>query len=137
MCWSPAHRGCAPNEYADAAAVAHLQTDEVEQVLGRVSKYVVSRPVVYERWEGERWAMADRRAYAECRRRASGYARREIEKAVELLTNLQKHSEAVGPEYRHQWRHGDVVVWDNAQVQHRAVPHPFPAPKQGIHAIRL
>ena len=30
---------------------------------------------------------------------------------MELLTELQRHSEAVSSEYRHKWRHGDIVIW--------------------------
>jgi alpha-ketoglutarate-dependent taurine dioxygenase len=39
--------------------------------------------------------------------------------AVPLLRGLQAHAERSCTEYRHSWRPGDVLVWDNAQVAHR------------------
>jgi taurine dioxygenase len=38
----------------------------------------------------------------------------------ELLQFLQDHAEQNAPSYAHSWRDHDVVVWDNASVQHRA-----------------
>jgi taurine dioxygenase len=38
----------------------------------------------------------------------------------ELLQFLQDHAETTAPHYAHAWREHDVVVWDNASVQHRA-----------------
>jgi alpha-ketoglutarate-dependent taurine dioxygenase len=37
-----------------------------------------------------------------------------------ILRSLQEHAEATAPMYAHDWRDHDVVVWDNASVQHRA-----------------
>jgi len=37
-----------------------------------------------------------------------------------LLQSLQDHAEAVAPRYAHEWRDHDVLVWDNASVQHAA-----------------
>jgi alpha-ketoglutarate-dependent taurine dioxygenase len=37
-----------------------------------------------------------------------------------LLRSLQDHAEETAPTYAHAWRDHDVVVWDNAAVQHRA-----------------
>jgi alpha-ketoglutarate-dependent taurine dioxygenase len=37
-----------------------------------------------------------------------------------LLQSLQDHAEARAPRYSHDWRAHDVLVWDNASVQHRA-----------------
>jgi alpha-ketoglutarate-dependent taurine dioxygenase len=37
-----------------------------------------------------------------------------------LLQSLQDHAEHVGPRYAHAWQPHDVLVWDNAAVQHRA-----------------
>src|SRR5215468_5303372 len=37
-----------------------------------------------------------------------------------LLQALQEHAEASGPAARHDWRDHDVLVWDNASVQHKA-----------------
>jgi alpha-ketoglutarate-dependent taurine dioxygenase len=38
----------------------------------------------------------------------------------ELLRFLQDHAEKTAPLYAHSWREHDVLVWDNAAVQHRA-----------------
>ena len=38
----------------------------------------------------------------------------------ELLRHLQDHAEGNAPTYAHSWREHDVLVWDNAAVQHRA-----------------
>ncbi len=37
-----------------------------------------------------------------------------------LLQSLQDHAEARAPRYDHVWRDHDVLIWDNASVQHRA-----------------
>jgi alpha-ketoglutarate-dependent taurine dioxygenase len=38
-----------------------------------------------------------------------------------LLQSLQDEAEAHAPRYEHAWQPHDVVMWDNASVQHRAV----------------
>jgi alpha-ketoglutarate-dependent taurine dioxygenase len=37
-----------------------------------------------------------------------------------LLQSLQDHAESNAPLYAHAWQSHDVLVWDNARVQHRA-----------------
>ena len=37
-----------------------------------------------------------------------------------LLQSLQDHAEQNAPRYEHKWHPHDVVIWDNASVQHRA-----------------
>jgi taurine dioxygenase len=37
-----------------------------------------------------------------------------------LLQKLQDHAEANAPRCQHDWREHDVLVWDNASVQHKA-----------------
>jgi taurine dioxygenase len=37
-----------------------------------------------------------------------------------LLRELQRHAEAKAPYCEHVWRDHDVLVWDNASVQHKA-----------------
>ena len=39
----------------------------------------------------------------------------------ELLQSLQDDAERRGPRYAHEWKPHDVLVWDNASVQHRAI----------------
>ena len=36
-----------------------------------------------------------------------------------LLAALRAHLDANAPRYVHQWRSGDIVMWDNVGVQHR------------------
>ena len=37
-----------------------------------------------------------------------------------LLQSLQDHAERNAPRYSHAWRPNDVLIWDNASVQHKA-----------------
>jgi alpha-ketoglutarate-dependent taurine dioxygenase len=37
-----------------------------------------------------------------------------------LLQSLQDHAEQHAPRYEHQWHDHDVLMWDNAAVQHKA-----------------
>ncbi len=37
-----------------------------------------------------------------------------------LIQRLQDHSEAKAPRCEHEWQKNDVLVWDNASVQHKA-----------------
>jgi alpha-ketoglutarate-dependent taurine dioxygenase len=37
-----------------------------------------------------------------------------------LLQSLQDHAEERAPRYEHHWHDHDVVIWDNATVQHKA-----------------
>ena len=42
--------------------------------------------------------------------------------ALALIDDLMKHSTQKRYEYRHQWRPGDWVMWDNRSVMHQANP---------------
>lgn len=42
--------------------------------------------------------------------------------ALKLIEELMTHSTQKKYEYRHQWRHGDWVLWDNRSVMHQANP---------------
>jgi alpha-ketoglutarate-dependent taurine dioxygenase len=37
-----------------------------------------------------------------------------------LLQSLQDHAETRAPRYAHAWHDNDVLIWDNASVQHKA-----------------
>ena len=37
-----------------------------------------------------------------------------------LLRSLQDHAETHAPRYAHAWQPNDVLIWDNASVQHKA-----------------
>jgi taurine dioxygenase len=42
--------------------------------------------------------------------------------ALELIGELMAHATQQKYEYRHQWRYGDMVIWDNRSVMHQANP---------------
>jgi taurine dioxygenase len=42
--------------------------------------------------------------------------------ALKLIEELMQHSTQKKYEYRHKWRHGDWVMWDNRSVMHQANP---------------
>ena len=46
----------------------------------------------------------------------------EDQDALALIDQLMKHATQQRFEYRHQWRHGDWVIWDNRSVMHQANP---------------
>jgi alpha-ketoglutarate-dependent taurine dioxygenase len=43
-----------------------------------------------------------------------------IDEGRALIQRLQDHAEAHAPHCEHDWRDHDVLVWDNASVQHKA-----------------
>jgi taurine dioxygenase len=42
--------------------------------------------------------------------------------ALALIDELMRHATQQKYEYRHQWRPGDMVIWDNRSVMHQANP---------------
>jgi alpha-ketoglutarate-dependent taurine dioxygenase len=42
--------------------------------------------------------------------------------ALALIDELMRHATQKKYEYRHQWRYGDWVIWDNRSVMHQANP---------------
>jgi taurine dioxygenase len=46
----------------------------------------------------------------------------EDQEALDLVAGLMEHAIQKKYEYRHQWRHGDFVIWDNRSVIHKANP---------------
>jgi alpha-ketoglutarate-dependent taurine dioxygenase len=43
-----------------------------------------------------------------------------VDEGRALLQSLQDRAEAKAPRCEHTWRDHDVLVWDNASVQHKA-----------------
>lgn len=43
-----------------------------------------------------------------------------VDEGRRLLQALQDHAERHAPRYAHRWRPHDVLIWDNASVQHKA-----------------
>jgi alpha-ketoglutarate-dependent taurine dioxygenase len=52
--------------------------------------------------------------------RATHIAELPVDEGRRLMQSLQDHAEAAAPRYGHAWHPHDVLVWDNASVQHRA-----------------
>jgi taurine dioxygenase len=46
----------------------------------------------------------------------------EDDEALALIAELMQHATQKKYEYRHKWRHGDWVLWDNRSVMHQANP---------------
>jgi taurine dioxygenase len=44
------------------------------------------------------------------------------EDALDLVADLMAHAIQPKYEYRHEWRYGDFVIWDNRSVIHKANP---------------
>jgi taurine dioxygenase len=44
------------------------------------------------------------------------------DEALELVAELMAHATQQKYEYRHQWQYGDMVIWDNRSVMHKANP---------------
>jgi len=44
------------------------------------------------------------------------------DEALDLVAELMAHATQKQFEYRHQWRYGDMVMWDNRSVMHKANP---------------
>ena len=54
--------------------------------------------------------------------RIEGIVGIEDEEALDLVAGLMAHATQKKHEYRHQWRYGDFVIWDNRCVIHKANP---------------
>ena len=59
------------------------------------------------------------------------------EAAFSLIDQLYGHATQRKYEYRHQWRAGDVVIWDNRSVMHQANPDFDPAEYRFLYRIML
>jgi len=46
-----------------------------------------------------------------------------------LIDELMEAATAPGTSYLHQWREGDVVMWDNRATMHRGRPWPAHEPR--------
>jgi taurine dioxygenase len=54
--------------------------------------------------------------------RIEGIVGKADEEALDLVRELMTHVTQQKYEYRHQWRYGDFVIWDNRSVIHEANP---------------
>ena len=57
--------------------------------------------------------------------------------AFKLIADLYAHSTQIKYEYRHQWKHCDMVIWDNRSVMHQANPDFDPSEYRFLYRIML
>jgi alpha-ketoglutarate-dependent taurine dioxygenase len=60
----------------------------------------------------------------------------DVEEGRALLQDLLDRSTAPDRVYRHEWRVGDMVIWDNRGVLHRACPYD-PSSARDMHRTTL
>jgi taurine dioxygenase len=54
-----------------------------------------------------------------------------------LIEDLYQHATHVRYEYRHQWRKGDMVIWDNQAVMHQANADYDPEQKRFLYRLMI
>ncbi len=59
------------------------------------------------------------------------------EEAFALIDRLYEHATQSRYEYRHKWRLGDLVIWDNRSVMHQANPDFDPSEYRFLYRIML
>lgn len=59
------------------------------------------------------------------------------DEAFELIDRLYKHATQPKYEYRHKWRAGDMVIWDNRSVMHQANADFDPSEYRFLYRIML
>jgi taurine dioxygenase len=69
--------------------------------------------------------------------RMEGIEGLEIEEAYKLIEMLYKHATQANYEYRHQWKVGDLVIWDNRAVMHQANADYDPEEYRYLYRIML
>jgi len=57
--------------------------------------------------------------------------------AFKLIDQLYTHATQPRYEYRHRWRAGDVVIWDNRSVMHQANADFDPSENRFLYRIML
>ena len=58
------------------------------------------------------------------------------EDSSELLCRLRDHATQPHFVYRHEWKLGDLVMWDNTGTMHRALPYPLDSGRM-MHRTKL
>ncbi len=59
------------------------------------------------------------------------------QEALALIDQLMQHATQERYEYRHQWRTGDMVIWDNRSVMHQANPDYDMAERRFLYRLML
>jgi alpha-ketoglutarate-dependent taurine dioxygenase len=99
--------------------------DELTMWQGRPSK---EHPLVWKHQSGRRSLVLGATA--------SHVAGLEMEEGRALLSELLEKSTIPERVYRHEWQVGDMVIWDNRGVLHRATPYD-PASPRDMHRCTL
>ena len=60
----------------------------------------------------------------------------DVEEGLAMLDDLMDRATQPHLVYRHEWRVGDLVIWDNRGVVHRALPYPEDSPRD-MHRTTL
>lgn len=58
------------------------------------------------------------------------------EESSRLLCRLRDHATQPRYAYRHEWKVGDLVIWDNTGTMHRALPYPLDSGRM-MHRTQL
>ena len=61
----------------------------------------------------------------------------EDREALSLVDELMQHATQKRYEYRHQWKPGDMVIWDNRSVMHQANPDYDMAERRYLYRLML
>jgi alpha-ketoglutarate-dependent 2,4-dichlorophenoxyacetate dioxygenase len=88
------------------------------------------RPLVAQHEENGRKALL----LASHIERVSGLSEQE---SAELVGDLMARATAPKNVYSHRWRDGDLVLWDNRSVMHRATPYDIGGAVRDMRALRL
>ncbi len=67
---------------------------------------------------------------------ASSVVGMDTEEGAALLAELERRSTRPDRVYRHEWTVGDLVIWDNTGVMHRACPYD-PASERDLHRTTM
>ena len=59
------------------------------------------------------------------------------DEAEALIAALADHIVKPAFVYRHQWRQGDVLMWDNCTVQHRAIQDYYMPQRRLMHRTTM
>ncbi len=59
------------------------------------------------------------------------------EAAVALVADLSTRAAAPERCYAHRWRQGDLLLWDNRAVMHRATPYAVESHRRDMRTVRL
>jgi taurine dioxygenase len=69
--------------------------------------------------------------------RMEGIEGMESDAGFALIEDLYQHATHARYEYRHQWRAGDMVIWDNQAVMHQANADYDPEQKRFLYRLMI